>query len=193
MAVSLVKGQKISLAKDSGPQLKLVIMGLGWDPVESKGFFGLFGGSKEIDLDASCVFFSAEGEVLDAVWYQQLMSQDGSVKHTGDNRTGDGEGDDEQIIVDLSNVPPQVKTLMFVVSSYSGQTFNEIANASVRLLDAVGEEEVAHYNLTCQGEHTALVMCKIYRHQNSWKLHAIGEPAYGQSVTDLAQAMRPFL
>src|SRR4051812_12964011 len=127
MGVSLTKGQRISLQKEGGGALTKVIMGLGWDAKKKKaGFLGFGGGSQEIDLDASCLLFDESRSLVDAVWFRQLKSRDGSIVHTGDNRTGAGEGDDEQIIVDLSAVPATVKSLVFVVNSFTGQDFSQI-------------------------------------------------------------------
>lgn len=133
MAVSLEKGQKISLDKTAGSALTQVKMGVGWDVTVSKGFLGFGGGkSGDIDLDASCLMFSEQGEVLDAIWFQQLTSKDGSIRHSGDNRTGAGDGDDETITVDLSRVPAQVKSLIFTVNSFRGQSFEKVQNAYCR-------------------------------------------------------------
>ena len=122
MAVNLQKGQKISLEKEAGGTLSSIVMGLGWDAVKkSGGFFGFGGGSAEIDLDASCLLFDENKQVLDSVWFRQLRSRDGSITHTGDNRTGDGDGDDEQIIVNLNSVPANIKSLVFTVNSFTGQ------------------------------------------------------------------------
>ena len=175
MSISLTKGQAISLEKTGGPKLAQVTMGLGWDVVKKKGFMGLFGGETEIDLDASCIMFDLNNQPVDAIWFKQLQSQDGSILHTGDNRTGAGDGDDEQIKVDLSRVPASVKTLMFVVNSFTGQTFAQIENAVCRVVNQANGQEVARYNLTGQGSHTAQIMAKVYRHNNEWKMQAIGE------------------
>ena len=94
MSVSLQKGQKISLSKEGGAGLSTVVMGLGWDAIATKGFFGFGSTPQEIDLDASCLMFDEQGALIDSVWFRQLKSKDGSIKHTGDNRTGDGYGDD---------------------------------------------------------------------------------------------------
>ena len=119
MAVTLTKGQKISLEKESGGALTRVVMGLGWDPVKKKtGFFSKKPAS--IDLDASCVLFDENKSNLDSVSFKQLKSKDGSITHTGDNLTGEGEGDDEQIIVNLDQVPERVKYLVFTVNSFQG-------------------------------------------------------------------------
>jgi tellurium resistance protein TerZ len=188
MAVDLVKGQKISLAKGSGGSLTKVIMGLGWDPVKKKkGFFSRK--PAEIDLDASCVLFDETKKPLDAVWFGQLKSHDGSITHTGDNLTGEGEGDDEQIIVNLDRVPPNVKYIAFTVNSFQGQTFDEVDNAFCRLVDASNNQEVARYTLTGGGSHTALIMAKLYRHQGEWKMHALGDPASGRVVEELVPAI----
>jgi tellurium resistance protein TerZ len=193
MAVNLSKGQKISLEKEAGGALTTVIMGLGWDVVQKKGFLGFGGGSADIDLDASCIMFDENGNPLDAIWFQQLRSKDGSIQHTGDNLTGAGEGDDEQIIVDLSRVPANVKSLMFVVNSFTGQNFSQVQNAFCRIVNQSNGQEIARYNLSAQGGHTAQIMAKVYRHSGEWKMHAIGETSTGRTFHDLMPAMRAAL
>lgn len=193
MGVSLAKGQKISLAKESGKQLSVVVMGLGWDAKKTSGLFGFFKADQEIDLDASCVVFDQAGNPVDSIWFRQLVSKDGSIRHTGDNRTGAGEGDDEQIIVDLVKVPANVKTLVFTVNSFTGQNFSQIENAFCRIVDQATNTEIARYNLSCGGAHNAMVMTKLYRHDNEWKLHAIGENASGRTFQELLPAIKPHL
>jgi tellurium resistance protein TerZ len=196
MGISLQKGQKISLEKEAGSALTQIIMGLGWDAAKSKGMLGgLFGGgsSGSIDLDASCILFDDAGNPVDTVWFRQLKSRDGSIRHTGDNLTGEGAGDDEQIIVNLPQVPAQVKSLVFVVSNYTGQNFSKVENAYCRIVNGQGNQEIARYNLSCQGDHTAMIMAKVYRHNNEWKMHAIGENAQGRTYQELLPAIRPHL
>ncbi|HMV99314.1 MAG TPA: TerD family protein [Acidobacteriota bacterium] len=193
MSVSLQKGQKISLAKEAGATLTRVIMGLGWDAKKKGGFFGFGAKTQEIDLDASCLLFDQNKQVVDVVWFRQLRSRDGSIQHTGDNRTGQGEGDDEQIIVDLSQVPDYVQTIMFVVNSFTGQSFSEIENAFCRLVDQSSNREIAKYNLSCNGNHTAQIMAKLYRHNNEWKMHAIGENGTGRTFQELLPVMMPYV
>src|SRR3954464_11565534 len=117
MSVSLRKGETVSLVKTAGPALTRVRMGLGWDVLEKRGFFGGMK-AQSIDLDASCLLFDGSGGLVDQVWFRQLQSVDRTVRHTGDNLTGAGEGDDESIIVDLPALNPQVRTLVFVVNSF---------------------------------------------------------------------------
>jgi len=193
MSVSLSKGQKLSLTKEGGGALSKVVMGLGWDPVKKKGFLGFGGGQKSIDLDASCVLFDGSGQKVDQVWFRQLRSKDGSIEHTGDNLTGAGEGDDEQIIVDLSAVPAAVQSLVFVVNSFTGQNFSQVENAFCRIVDQSTNQELARYDLSCQGNHTAQIMVKIYRQDNEWKVHAIGENASGRTFEDLMPVMQAHL
>jgi tellurium resistance protein TerZ len=193
MAVQLTKGQRISLKKEGETGLSRIIMGLGWDAVKSKGFFGLGGGQKSIDLDASCVLFDEAGQIADVVWFRQLRSRDGSIQHTGDNLTGAGEGDDEQIIVDLDRVPAHIKSLIFTVNSFTGQNFSEVENAFCRVVNAANNEELARYNLSTRGNHTAMIMLKVYRRNGEWKAHAIGDNASGRTFQDLMPAMRPHL
>lgn len=199
MAVNLSKGQKISLEKEAGGSLTNVIMGLGWDVAQAPkrgglmGMLGGGGGSQSIDLDASCVLFDDANQPVDSVWFQQLTSKDGSIQHTGDNLTGAGEGDDEQIRVDLSRVPANVKTLMFVVNSFTGQNFSQVQNAFCRVVNASNNQEVARFNLSAQGPHTAQIMARLYRHNGEWKMAAIGETANGRTFHDLMPAMKAAL
>ena len=200
MAVNLSKGQKISLEKEAGGALSQIKMGLGWDvgaaPQKSGGFLGgLFGGGGSaggsIDLDASCIMLDANKQMVDAIWFGQLQSKDSSVQHTGDNRTGAGEGDDEVINVNLSRIPDHVQALVFTVNSFTGQTFATVNNAFCRLVNASNNSEVARYDLSAQGSHTALILAKIYRHNGEWKMHAIGETASGRTFHDLMPAILP--
>jgi tellurium resistance protein TerZ len=193
VGISLKKGERVSLSKSAPAGLSRVTMGLGWDAARPKGFIGKLFGGGEIDLDASCLLFNARGQIVDQVWFRQLKSADGSVLHTGDNRTGAGEGDDEQIRVDLSRVPAHVQTLLFVVNSFLGQTFNEVENAFCRVVDEHTGKELARYELREQGRHTAQIMAKVYRDGHEWQMEAIGAPASGRTFHDLMPAIRPHL
>jgi tellurium resistance protein TerZ len=190
MAISLEKGQKISLEKEAGGTLTKIIMGLGWDAKKTGGFFGFGKSEQSIDLDASCVLFDEAKQPLDAVWFRQLASNDGSITHTGDNRTGDGDGDDEQIVVDLTRVPAGVKSLIFVVNSFTGQSFAQIENAFCRVVNSANNKELARYNLSCNGTHTAMIMAKVYRHNGEWKMHAIGDNTSGRTFQDMMPVMQ---
>jgi tellurium resistance protein TerZ len=198
MGISLQKGQKISLDKEAGVSLTRIVMGLGWDAAQSgKGGFlgGLFGGGggESIDLDASCLLFDDAGNLVDTVWFRQLTSRDGSLHHTGDNRTGEGAGDDEQIKVDLAAVPANVKSLVFTVNNYTGQDFSQVANAYCRILNGANNSEIARYDLSCQGSHSAMIMAKVYRHNDEWKMHAIGEVGQGRTFEQLLPQIKPHL
>jgi tellurium resistance protein TerZ len=193
MSVNLQKGQKISLDKEAGGALTKITMGLGWDAVKTKGFLGFGGKTEAIDLDASCVMFDEANKAVDIVWFRQLKSRDGSIVHTGDNRTGAGDGDDEQIIVDLPNVPANVKSLVFTVNSFTGQSFAQVENAFCRIVNTSNNKEVAKYDLSVQGAHTAQIMAKLYRHNGEWKMHAIGENGNGRTFDDLMSQIIPHL
>ena len=194
MAINLQKGQKISLSKEAGgATLTKIVMGLGWDAKKTKGFFGMGAKDQEIDLDASCVLFDEARQPLDAIFFGQLASRDGSIQHTGDNRTGAGDGDDEQIVVDLSRVPSTVKSIMFLVNSFTGQNFSQIENAFCRVVNGANGQELARYDLTCNGAHTAMLMAKVYLHSGEWKMHAIGENATGRTFQDMMPAMQAAL
>jgi tellurium resistance protein TerZ len=183
MSVNLSKGQTVSLTKSSGGSLTRVRMGLGWDAVKKRGLFG--SRSQSIDLDASCLLFDATGRLVDQVWFQQLRTADGAVQHTGDNLTGDGEGDDESIIVELTQLPAAVQTLVFVVNSFTGQNFSQIENAFCRLVDETTGGEVARYELTGSGSHNAQIMSKVSRDGAGWSMTAIGATANGRTFHDL--------
>jgi tellurium resistance protein TerZ len=193
MAINLQKGQKISLDKEAGVKLTNITMGLGWDPIKTKGIFGFGSKTQEVDLDASCILFDEQGKQTDAAWFRQLKSKDGSIVHTGDNRTGAGDGDDEQITVDLTRVPANVKSLVFTVNSFTGQNFSQIENATCRIVNASNNQEVARFNLSTLGSHNAQIMAKLYRHGDEWKMHAIGEIGNGRTFEELMPQITPHL
>jgi tellurium resistance protein TerZ len=185
MSVSLSKGQTVSLAKNVG--LTRVFMGLGWDAVKPKGFFArMTGGGGEIDLDASVIAFDQNKQAVDTVWFRQLTGLSGAIVHSGDNRTGEGDGDDEVINVDLSKLPPQVMTMVFTVNSFTGQNFNQVENATCRLVDATTGTELVNFKLTEKGAHTGVIMSVLTRKSGEWEMKAIGEADSGRTVQDLA-------
>ncbi|TPG63238.1 TerD family protein [Ewingella americana] len=185
MAISLSKNQSVSLAKESGASVTAVHIGLGWDAAKSKGLFGMFGGSGgEIDLDASCVMLDSDGEAVDTIWFRKLQSSCGSVKHSGDNRTGAGDGDDEVILIDLGRVPSDVEHLAFTVNSFTGQNFTKVENASVRILDQ-RSKELANFNLSEKGAHSALFIASLSRKGNDWSFKAHGLTSTGRTVESM--------
>lgn len=190
MSISLSKGEKISLAKTNAGLTK-VFMGLGWDPVKKKsgGFFGKLlggGGDDSIDLDASVILFDSAKNPFDIVYFGQLRSKDGSIRHGGDNLTGEGDGDDEVIYVDLSALPAQTAHLVFTVNSFRGQTFNEVDNAVARLVDDTNRKEVCRYALREQGAHTGVIMASLSKGAEGWVMTAHGTPSNGRTAGDLA-------
>ncbi|WP_066384773.1 TerD family protein [Neobacillus mesonae] len=204
MAINLQKGQRVDLTKGN-PGLSKILVGLGWDPVQNSGggggFFGsLFGGGgsqANIDCDASVIMLGANdklGSNKDVIYFGNLKSNDGSVQHSGDNLTGDGDGDDEQIWVDLSRVPANIQKLVFVVNIYDcvkrKQHFGMIRNAFIRIVNPNNNQELIHYNLTDNYSGlTCLVTGEIYRHGNEWKFAAIGS---GTNAASLSEVVRSF-
>ncbi|PHM47533.1 TerD family protein [Xenorhabdus miraniensis] len=180
--VSLSKNQSVSLTKQSASLAK-VNFGLGWDPVaKKKGFLAsLFGSSDEIDLDASCILLDKSGNAIDTVWFGQLKSKCGSILHTGDNLTGEGDGDDEVICVDLIKLPVHVEYLAFTVNSFRGQTFNDVENAFCRVVDQNGKE-LARYQLNEQGSHTGIIISSLRRNGGQWDFTAHGVPCVGRTI-----------
>jgi tellurium resistance protein TerD len=186
MGINLQKGQKINLEKEA-PGLSKVIMGLGWDVNKGSG--------SDIDLDSSCLMVDENNKLVSLVYFGDKKSPDGSVVHSGDNLTGAGEGDDEQIQVDLSRVPANVKKLVFTVNVYGGlmkkQHFGMINNAYVRIVNAANNQEVAKYNLSeSYPNMTSMLMAEVYRHNNEWKMSALGEGLTVDSITDVAARYR---
>ncbi len=185
--VSLTKHQSVSLTKMSSA-LSKVDIGLGWDPVSSGsggGFFGkLLGGGGSIDLDASCILLDANNQLIENVWFMRLKSKCRSVIHHGDNLTGEGDGDDEVITVDLKQLPANVSTLAFTVNSFRGQTFNQVANAFCRVVDS-NKKELVRYNLTEQGGHTGVFIASLSRNHGDWTFKAHGIAINGRTVKDM--------
>ncbi len=189
MSISLQKGQKVSLTKESAG-LSRVVIGLGWDEVQQKrGFFAPK--PQPIDCDASALLLQGGRLVRkeDIVYFGNLQHMSGTVQHMGDNLTGAGDGDDEQIIVDLSRVPQEYDKIVLVVNIYDcvkrRQHFGMIQNAFIRLVDASNNTEMCKYNLTENySGMTAVIFGEVYRHNGEWKFNAIGQgtndPGLGQ-------------
>lgn len=178
MTINLAKGQRIDLTKGNAG-LSEILMGLGW--AAAGGWFSS-GGS--IDLDASCIMFDENKNVVDLVSFRKLNSSDGSVHHEGDNRTGDGDGDDEKINVSLSRVPANVKSLIFVVNSFTGQTFKDVKEAYCRLVDKRTGAELARITLSEKGAQRSAILASVYRHDGEWKMAGISELAAGGRVAE---------
>lgn len=190
MTISLHKGQKLSLAKNTG--LSRVTVGLGWDPAKPAGGFlsKMFGGGSpaSIDLDASVIVMDAQRQTLDTIWFQKLQGMNGAIRHSGDNRTGEGEGDDESIAIDLSALPSNAVHLVVTVNSFQGQTFDKVDNAVCRLVDDAKREELCRFTLSEKGSHTGVIMAVLSRASGAWEMKAIGEVANGRTVRDLSSA-----
>ncbi|GAA4019233.1 TerD family protein [Deinococcus rubellus] len=174
MPITLAKGGNLSLSKED-PNLTQAILGLGWDVRSTDG--------QDFDLDASAFLLNASGKVRadsDFIFYNQMRSTDGSVQHTGDNRTGAGEGDDEQIKIDLSKVPADIQTVSFTVTIHDAearrQSFGQVRNAFIRLVNEKSNNEIVRFDL---GEdfstETAVIFAEIYRNAGEWKFRAVGQ------------------
>ncbi|MCL1132388.1 tellurium resistance TerZ family protein [Shewanella sairae] len=184
-SISLEKKQSVSLTKQSSSPLTRLKFGIGWDPVQKSGFFGkLFSSGDSIDLDASVVLMDASGNKLDTIWFRQLKSKCGSVTHSGDNLTGEGDGDDESISIDLTRLPANVEYLAFTVNSFRGQTFDDVENAFCRVVDQ-GCKELAKFTLTEQGKHTGILISSLERSGGEWTFTAHGLPCRGRVIDDM--------
>jgi stress response protein SCP2 len=196
MSISLKKGQKVSLTKESAG-LSNVLVGLGWDAVESKkGFLASLFGTQtaDIDCDATAILLN-DGKFCDkndVVYFGNLEHKSGTVRHMGDNLTGDGEGDDEQILIDLSKVPAEYDRIVIVVNIYDcikrKQEFGMIKNAFIRIVDGKKNREMCKYDLSEDySGMTAMIFGEIYRHNGEWKFNAIGQGTKDTSISELCR------
>ncbi|PWQ98559.1 TerD family protein [Leucothrix arctica] len=191
MAISLEKGQRVSLEKNGG-QLSRVCVGVNWGAIEKKGFFGTK--KKAVDLDASVGFFDANKTLMDVVYFGQLKSKDGSVSHSGDDRTGDVDGDDgldnEIITVELNRVPAEVAHVAVLLNSFQGDDFATIPFATVRLYEGTPERVdsvLADYNIANDAKFkgaVSMVLGVLYRHNSGWKFKAVGDPTQDKGLED---------
>lgn len=177
--VSLRKNQTVSLVKGGRPLLSLVKMGLGWEPA----FRG-----KDIDLDASVIAYGPRRDHLDSCYFGKLTILGGAVRHSGDNLTGEGAGDDEVITVDLGRLPAEATGLVFTVNSFSGQKFTEVAKAYCRLLDAATGDELVRFDLTGAEPQTGVLMCKLIRQfSGEWEMTAMGTFVKARTVRGMVR------
>lgn len=193
MAINLTKGQRISLTKED-PSLKQIMCGLGWDVAPKSG--GFFGGNKQFDLDSSIICLDAEKKLTDVkniIYFGNLRHSSSAIAHQGDNLTGAGEGDDEIINIDLPLIPPSIVYLLFVINIYKcnerRQDFGMVNNAFVRLVNRTSNKELARYNLSgneYQGM-TAMILAEVYRHNDDWKMAAVGNGVKVATLADIAK------
>ncbi|WP_445402889.1 TerD family protein [Streptomyces sp. LE64] len=177
--VTLQKNQTVSLVKGGRPLLSQVKMGLGWEPAYR---------GKDIDLDASVIAYGPQRNHLDSCYFGKLSILNGSIKHSGDNLTGEGAGDDEVIVVDLGRLPQEASGLVFTVNSFSGQKFTEVAKAYCRLIDAATGEELVRFDLTSAQPQTGVMMCKLIRqYSGEWEMTALGDFVKSRTVRGMVK------
>ncbi|AWK07928.1 stress-induced protein [Streptomyces spongiicola] len=177
--VSLQKNQTVSLVKGGRPLLSQVKMGLGWEPAYR---------GRDIDLDASVIAYGPQRNHLDSCYFGKLSILSGAIKHSGDNLTGEGAGDDEVIVVDLGRLPAEATGLVFTVNSFSGQKFTEVAKAYCRLIDAATGEELVRFDLTSAEPQTGVMMAKLIRQfSGEWEMTAMGEFVKSRTVRGMVK------
>ncbi|MFF8797469.1 TerD family protein [Streptomyces globisporus] len=177
--VNLQKNQTVSLVKGGAPLLSRVRMGLGWEPA----FRG-----KDIDLDASVIAYGPNRNHLDSCYFGKLAILNGAIKHSGDNLTGEGAGDDETIVVDLGRIPADATGLVFTVNSFTGQKFNEVAKAYCRLIDDASGEELVRFDLTGAEPQTGVMMAKLIKQfTGEWEMTAMGEFVKSRTVRGMVK------
>ncbi|MTE15998.1 TerD family protein [Nocardia aurantiaca] len=189
IAPVLRAGDTVALRRQ-GADLSLVKMGLGWDPVHVQHKWG--SRPVEIDLDASALVYAGH-DLVDVAYYGQLVTKDGAIRHSGDNLTGEGKGDDEVITVDLTRVGSHVTTIVFVITSYAGHTFEKVRNAFWRLIDGTTSTELTRSNLSSRGSHTGMVVAKVHREDGIWKVQALGHPIQAGHPVEAAAQVGGFL
>jgi tellurium resistance protein TerD len=185
VSISLTKGGNVSLTKEA-PGLSAVVVGLGWDARTTDG--------SAFDLDATAIACNASGTVYSPqhfIFFNNLATPDGAIQHTGDNLTGEGAGDDEQIKVNLAALPPDLDKIVFPVSIYDGDTrgqnFGQVRNAFIRIVNQAGDAEIARYDLSEDAStETAMVFGEVYRNGNDWKFRAVGQ-GYSSGLTGIAR------
>jgi tellurium resistance protein TerZ len=193
MAINLTKGQRINLEKSNGTKLQHVCVGINWGAIEKKNWLGTV--KKEaVDLDASCALYDDAKQVKDLIYFGNLRSKDGSVKHSGDDLTGDMGGDDgldnEVITLDFSKLSPTVSYVAFVLNSFRGHDFGTIPFASIRIYEGTSlrvNEVFAKYDIANGAGfagHVSMVMGVFYKRNGEWKFNAIGEPTKDQKLQD---------
>lgn len=193
MGISLQKSQSVSLAKEARSGLSRITLGVGWD-VAKGGFFGrMLGGGGDIDLDASCLTFDVGKTVLETVWFGELINASGTIRHSGDNLTGEGDGDDESIAIQLDRLDAKVEYIVLTVNSFRGQTFDKVANAFGRVVDDQSGREMARVDISDSGPHTGLILASLTRNGGQWDFKAIGERTGGRTVHDLTASARAIL
>ncbi|WP_405558909.1 TerD family protein [Streptomyces sp. NBC_01171] len=177
--VNLQKNQTVSLVKGGAPLLSRVQMGLGWEPAYR---------GKDIDLDASVIAYGPQRNAVDSCYFGKLSILNGAIKHSGDNLTGEGGGDDEVITVDLGRIPPEVTGLVFTVNSFSGQKFTEVAKAYCRLIDPASGEELVRFDLTSAEPQTGVLMAKLIRqYSGEWDMTALGDFVKARTVRNMVK------
>ncbi len=194
MGINLQKGQRINLEKSNGSKLQNVCVGINWGAIEKKGLFGIGKTKEAVDLDASCALFDDTKKLVDVVYFGNLTSQDSSVKHSGDDLTGDMGGDDgldnEVITLDFAKLNQSVSHIAFVLNSFRGHDFGTIPFASIRIYEGTPKrvnEVFATYDIA-NGDgfagHVSMVMGVFYKKNNEWKFNAVGEPTKDKKLEE---------
>lgn len=201
MGLPLRKKESLPLRKPDGQALTQVKMGLGWDPIQkeikSSGFFGMFSSvqvvEQSVDFDASVIAYR-NGQLVDIVYFGKKSGLNNAIRHSGDNLTGNGDGDDEVIVCDLDSVAKQgVTDLFFVINSFSGQKFSDVKNAFCRVVDAVTDQEHSRFELSDGQPVTAYVMTRIQRADDTWKIIGVGAEASARTAKELEPFVRSLL
>jgi len=199
MAINLQKGQRINLTKENGAMLTQACVGINWGAIEKKGFFG--GITKEaVDLDGSCILYDSNKNATEIIYFGNLKSKNGAVRHSGDDLTGDVDGNDgldnEVITIDFSSLESNVEHVALVLNSYKGQDFGTIPFASIRIYEGTPthvKEVFAKYDIANDASfrgHVAMVMGVFYKRNNEWKFNAIGDPTADRKLQETIETVK---
>ncbi len=204
MAINLTKGSTIELTKSNGSALEHICVGLNWGSIQVKSFFGLLTSNRDVDLDGSAAIFDHDRKLLDTVYFKNLKSKDGAIRHSGDDLTGDAEGDDQKdnevITIDLRLLNPNARTIVLFLNSYQKQDFADIPYSKVKIYEGTihkVDDVLASFNLSADKEfagYVSMVMGKFIKEGAGWHFKAIGEPIRSTRVFDsVEEIQRKFL
>lgn len=197
MSVIFKKNEEKTL-NDLGGSSPLLVFALGWDNKQKPGLINkITGKTYEADFDISCVVYDANNDRIDCVWYAQLNSKDGAIRHKGDETVGVNQSDDETILVDLNQLDEQARTLFFVISSFSGNSFAHCENSYWRLFDGASKREIGRYTLSESDKTSAKIVMRLQKNDNNgiieWRVKALDEMATGQNIQEIFPEIRSLI
>lgn len=190
MTTILKKDEKTTLSQLSDTPISQLVFGAAWQGKKLGLIRKIMKTDKPIDLDFSCIMYDDDGQTHDTIWYANLKSRDGSIWHNGDDTTGEAEGLDEAITLNMHAIPDEVETIFFVISSFEGEQFSNCSQCEVQIQNAAGNTPLAKYIIRTDNEKSARIMLRMKRKEGDWEIKAIGKVAEGKNIQDLYGTLR---